>query len=106
MTRIRYNKLEDGTLVSRRVFTINGVDVFVKINPTTMTYIIYEATNSDNILKAGGSTKSLTVLKTQAKDGLRELGYEFTGETRERGLPTGTTTVANITSVAAATIDA
>lgn len=83
-TRIRYDK--NG--VSRRTFdvSIEGEVVSTKVilDTVNLGYKIVDASNIERTLLSGGNTKNLSVLKIQAKDGLKSLGYEFETETRNR----------------------
>lgn len=86
-TRIRYTK--DGNLLSsRRVFSVNlndsEISAKVILNTDSMTFTIVDSA-TDEVLLTGGRTKNLAVLKIQAKEGLKELGYEFSSEVRNRG---------------------
>lgn len=93
-TRIRYRSIGDGILASRRVFTValDGVDtdVVVILDTDLMRFkivTVVDDVDSDSMeILRGGNTKNISVLKIQAKKGLRELGYEFGTETRARGV--------------------
>lgn len=88
-TRIRYNT-EGTTLVSRRFFTIGiqpTVDgrlestIKIVLDTVNMKFSFIDVSTGETVF-SGGNTKNLAVLKIQAKDGLRELGFEFDSETR------------------------
>lgn len=82
--RIRYNKVTDDTLVSRRTFSTNtGREVVVELNLGDKKYKVRDATTQE-VIVIGGSTTNLAVLKIQAKRGLKQLGVQFGNETRNR----------------------
>lgn len=82
--RIRYIKVDDGTLQSRRNFTItNGTEVVVELNPSTMKYRIVTSATREEVA-SGGDTINLSVLKIEAKQKLADLGVEFEQENRVR----------------------
>lgn len=84
-TRIRYSKVSQGVLKSRRHFvTSTGVEATVELNLATKQYRIVDAVSGFE-LASGGNTTNLSVLKIQAKKGLVELGVEFADEVRNRG---------------------
>lgn len=81
-TRIRYE--QDGPwLVSARTFIAGGVPYKVKLNIVEMIFQLVDAETGD-ICKNGGNTKNLAVLKRKAKRSLKELGYDFANEKRNR----------------------
>lgn len=82
-TRIRYSKNE-GVLTSIRVFPL-GSDITARVvlDTTNMSFII-EDVNTGNVLRAGGKTKNLTVLKNQARRAIMELGAGLVQEHRNR----------------------
>jgi len=92
-TRIRYNKV-GSTLTSRRIFSLvvdgNMVDAKVVLDTNDMTYTVINLSDNSSVIGTGDNTKNLSVLKIQAKDALRELGYEFGAETRNRGVASNT----------------
>lgn len=82
--RIRYNKVAVDKLVSRRTFaTSSGSEVVVELNLAQKKYRVLDASTSQE-LASGGNTRNVSVLKIQAKQGLKELGVEFADETRNR----------------------
>lgn len=90
-TRIRYEKVDDNTLTSRRVFELpinNGTESIVILDTLNMKFSITDI--DGKVLASGGNTKNLAVLKIQAKNGLRELGYEFGSETRIKAVASST----------------
>lgn len=98
-TRIRYDK--NG--ISRRTFdvTIDGESVSTKVilDTVNLGYKIVDASDVERILLSGGNTKNLSVLKIQAKDGLKSLGYEFETETRNRGESSESSTSEDLSSL-------
>lgn len=81
-TRIRYE--QDGPwLVSARVFTANGKSYRVKLNIVEMIYQIVDVETGGHPI-SGGGTKNLAVLKRTAKRALKDLGYNFGEEKRNR----------------------
>lgn len=80
--RIRYDKVSDSTLASRRVFTTaGGTQVRVELDATNKRFAIKDANNGTELL-TGGETVNLAVLKIQAKDALKTLGVQFAAEDR------------------------
>ena len=83
--RIRYNKVRNGVLLSRRNFVTGaGREVNVELDLTAKKYRILDSASGEQ-LSTGGNTKNVSVLKIQAKRGLTELGVQFADETRNRG---------------------
>jgi hypothetical protein len=83
--RIRYNKVSNDKLVSRRTFsTASGAEVVVELNIGAKKYRVLDAATNQEI-SSGGNTRNVAVLKIQAKRGLKDLGVEFADETRDRG---------------------
>lgn len=83
--RIRYNKVRNGVLLSRRNFvTGGGREVNVELDLANKKYRILDSVSGEQVL-TGGNTRNVSVLKIQAKRGLTELGVAFLEETRERG---------------------
>lgn len=81
--RVRYGKQEDGTLKSRRNFSLpDGRQVSVTLNPAVMGYDIVDATSLQSVLSDSGKTKNLSVLKIKSKEGLESLGVTFAAEDR------------------------
>ncbi len=82
--RIRYAKVRQGVLISRRHFTTNaGVEVLVELDLNNKKYRILDSVSSAEI-STGGNTKNISVLKIQAKKGLTALGVTFAEESRNR----------------------
>lgn len=82
--RIRYNKVRNGVLLSRRNFTTNiGQEVNVELDLNAKKYRILDSVSGE-LISTGGNTKNVSVLKIQAKRGLTTLGVVFADETRKR----------------------
>lgn len=89
--RIRYSKVTDDRLMSRRTFaTAAGQDVVVELNLGQKKYRVLDASTQVEIA-SGGNTRNVAVLKIQAKRGLKELGVQFADETRDREGDSGQT---------------
>lgn len=89
--RIRYNKVTDDRLISRRTFsTGSGSEVVVELNLGQKKYRVLDAVTQTEI-SSGGNTRNVAVLKIQAKRGLKELGVQFADETRDREGDSGQT---------------
>lgn len=80
MTRIRYQKSNDGTLVSNQSFVTTEGEVTVLISPDFHVSIVGDAGRTLTTAHAVNSLKA----KKIAKSMLVELGVEFFGETRVR----------------------
>lgn len=82
--RIRYQKVGEGLLESRRNFvTSTGIEVKVLLDLNQKKYSILDSVTGVS-MGSGGNTRNSAVLKIQAKQGLSELGVTFTEEKRER----------------------
>lgn len=82
--RIRYGKQDNGTLKSRRNFSLpDGRQVYVILSPATMAYEALDAASLQSVLQRSGETRNLAVLKIKAKEGLESLGVVFTDEARK-----------------------
>ena len=86
MTRIRY-KRNGNVLTSRRVYNLkDNLSVNVVLDLDAMTYALIDANGSGAVIASGGGTKNLSVLKIKAKEGLKNLGFDFNNESRNRGV--------------------
>lgn len=82
--RIRYNKVENGVTVSRRMFTTSeGTEVKAELNFNTMKYRILNS-QTNEVVAEGGDSVNKNVLKIQCKDNLLDLGVSFGEENRNR----------------------
>ena len=82
--RIRYNKVRNGVLLSRRNFTTaTGREVNVELDLNIKKYRILDSVSGEQVA-TGGNTRNVAVLKIQAKRGLTDLGVSFADETRNR----------------------
>jgi len=83
-TRIRYNRSNEGLLVSGRALYAGNDDyVLVKLDTENFRFEIVNAVEG-TIISEGGNTKNLAVLKKQAKRALKAIGVEFDEETRNK----------------------
>lgn len=84
--RIRYAKSENGTLKSRRNYSLpDNRQVSVVIDPIALSYSIVDAADlSQVVLSRSGETRNLAVLKIKSKSGLEELGVVFSDDVRVR----------------------
>jgi hypothetical protein len=83
--RIRYNKVRNGVLLSRRNFvTGGGREVNVELDLANKKYRILDSASGEQVA-TGGNTRNTSVLKIQAKRGLTDLGVTFADEVRVRG---------------------
>jgi len=81
-TRIRYNKVVNGTCRSRQFFNTSiNETVFVVLDFNTFKFRILDANDSTPLVE-GGNTKNKSVLKIQAKRALEKLGVKFNDEER------------------------
>lgn len=83
--RIRYDKVNENTLVSRAIYTSlkTGAQYRVTLMLDTMTYKIKNV-NSENIYVGGEGLTNINVLKRSAKRRLEGLGVSFDCEVRNR----------------------
>jgi len=82
--RIRYNKVENGVTISRRMFTTSeGAEVKAELNFNTMKYRILNS-QTNEVVAESGDTVNKNVLKIQCKEGLLALGVNFGEENRNR----------------------
>lgn len=79
-TRIRYEVLSGGDLKSLKTYEIDGVESHLVLHPSSGSYSVVAV--SGDVLLTGGSSRSLTTLKSQAKAGLVSLGVAFSSENR------------------------
>lgn len=80
--RIRYDRVNDNLLVSRRIFTTaNGTQVKAELDTAAKRFSIKNASTGEEIA-SGGNTKNLSVAKVQTKQALKELGVQFADEDR------------------------
>ena len=80
MTRIRYNKNEDGSILTTKPITCGGRTLTVSLVLATMTYnvVCYD----DGSVVSTGQATNLGKLKKQAKQELARLGVNFENEVR------------------------
>jgi hypothetical protein len=83
-TRIRYQKMKNGMLQSRRMFiTGSGQEVMAELDLANKRYRIVDSVSGAEVA-SGGNTRNLSVLKIQTKRGLTNLGVVFEEEKRDR----------------------
>lgn len=83
MTRIRYYKKMDNTLMSKNEMLLGTQTVQVIINPNTLTSTIVDTISMETVFTIHANT--LASLKTLTKRKLREAGVKFGDEIRNRG---------------------
>jgi hypothetical protein len=82
--RIRYGKVSETLLASRRVFTTaSGNQVKAELDTANKRYVIRDAVSGLEIA-SGGDTINIAVLKIKCKQALADMGVEFADENRQR----------------------
>jgi hypothetical protein len=82
ITRIKYTKQQDNTLLSDKTFLYNGVKNRILIDPSTMTFSI----GTPDTFVSTGKAETMHKIKRLVKKELKRLGFEFKNETRDRPL--------------------
>lgn len=80
ITRIKYIKQEDGNLISKDEFIIDGKKNHIHINLSTL---VFSIGSPDNPV-SGGQAISLHSAKYKVKKLLKNLGFSFKNEKRKR----------------------
>ena len=78
--RIRYTKISDNLLRSKRSFYINGTDYLIEINTNENSFNIWDGCD----VVATDIGTSLHSVKIKAKTAMEKLGAEFNQESRKR----------------------